>query len=392
MVAVRERIRINGAPISEEHFSLYFFEVWDRLSANRVSPMPGYFRFLTLVAFHAFLSLGVDATILEVGVGGTYDSTNIVPQPIVTGVTSLGIDHVGVLGDTIQEIAWHKGGIFKKGVPAYTVDQHDEAMKVLRKRSEELEALELNICAPTSENIQLGLAGAHQQHNAGLAIALATSFLQQRFPSEEYSSLPQSFITGLSAVKWPGRCQTIIDPVRKNVIWYLDGAHTSESLQCCIEWFVGLNESVLPGNSRTRVLIFNCTNGRSGTSFISVILQKVSEQLEASGISLHVFFDHVIFCTNVTYANGNFKRDLLAIRGDDPTELKSQYHMSSIWSSLIPGFPTSHIHVLPSIEHAIRRVEEINSKSTQRTQVLVTGSLLLVGGVIEVANLSNVAF
>jgi folylpolyglutamate synthase len=75
--------------------------------------MPGYFRFVTLLAFHTFLSLKVDATVLEVGVGGAYDSTNIVPKPIVTGVTALGIDHVTVLGRTLEEISWQKGGIFK---------------------------------------------------------------------------------------------------------------------------------------------------------------------------------------------------------------------------------------------------------------------------------------
>lgn len=75
--------------------------------------MPGYFRFMTLLAFHSFLKMKVDATILEVGVGGTYDSTNIVPKPVVTGITALGIDHVFVLGKTLKEIAWQKGGIFK---------------------------------------------------------------------------------------------------------------------------------------------------------------------------------------------------------------------------------------------------------------------------------------
>ena len=75
--------------------------------------MPAYFRFVTLVAYHAFLSLGVDATILEVGVGGAYDSTNIVPKPVVTGVSALGLDHTTVLGKTIKEIAWQKGGIYK---------------------------------------------------------------------------------------------------------------------------------------------------------------------------------------------------------------------------------------------------------------------------------------
>lgn len=77
------------------------------------SLMPGYFRFLTLLAFHTLLSEKVNATILEVGVGGTYDSTNIVPRPVVTGVTALGLDHVNVLGKTLKEIAWQKGGIYK---------------------------------------------------------------------------------------------------------------------------------------------------------------------------------------------------------------------------------------------------------------------------------------
>ena len=72
------------------------------------------------MAFHVFLEERVDATVLEVGVGGTYDSTNIVPRPVVTGITALGIDHVNVLGKTITEIAWQKGGIFKVNVASLT--------------------------------------------------------------------------------------------------------------------------------------------------------------------------------------------------------------------------------------------------------------------------------
>lgn len=75
--------------------------------------MPAYFRFITLLAFHVFLENKVDATILEVGVGGTYDCTNIVPRPVVTGITALGIDHINVLGRTLEQIAWQKSGIFK---------------------------------------------------------------------------------------------------------------------------------------------------------------------------------------------------------------------------------------------------------------------------------------
>jgi folylpolyglutamate synthase len=111
LVSVRERIQIDGKPISEEDFTRFFFEVWDRLDPER--PLPMFFKMLTLVAYHAFISLGVNATILEVGIGGRYDTTNVVPKPIVTGITALGLDHTAILGKTLSEIAWQKAGIFK---------------------------------------------------------------------------------------------------------------------------------------------------------------------------------------------------------------------------------------------------------------------------------------
>ena len=154
-----------------------------------------------------------------------------------------------------------------------------------------------------------------------------------------------------------------------------------------------------------RVLIFNCTGGRYGATFLAVIKESiVSIRGDAA------FFDHVIFCTNVTYANGDFKGgawqstfrphpyssffllDLMmkAIPADD-LELKRQQALSVAWSSLLPDFDPSHIHVLPSIEHAIREVERILTVSPKPVQVLVTGSLHLVGGVIEVTGLSELA-
>lgn len=111
-----------------------------RQVANPLTPVkPVYFRYLTLLAYHAFLServgllrsssrkclysshavfsalptVKVDATLLEVGIGGAFDSTNLVPRPLATGVTSLGLDHTAVLGDTLAEVAWNKGGIYK---------------------------------------------------------------------------------------------------------------------------------------------------------------------------------------------------------------------------------------------------------------------------------------
>jgi len=96
----------------------------------------------------------------------------------------------------------------------------------------------------------LGLAGIHQQKNAVLAVYLARSFLQSRTSFKDDGGLPEPFLTALKETKVPGRCQIIEDPLRKNTTWYLDTAHTAESIDYCIQWFVtpdvGLQSERLP--------------------------------------------------------------------------------------------------------------------------------------------------
>ncbi|KAG9222574.1 hypothetical protein CCMSSC00406_0002909 [Pleurotus cornucopiae] len=406
LVAVRERIRINGQPISEEAFAKYFFDVWDKLEANDARanpdtpPKPMYFRFLTLVAFHAFIDLKVDATVLEVGVGGKYDCTNLVPKPVVAGVTSLGIDHIFVLGKTLSEIAWQKGGIFKEGAPAFTVNQPEEGLTMLRQRAEELKASKFVVVPPAPEvaDIKLGLAGVHQIQNANLAVHIVREFLESRgVPLPNDGSLSPAFIEGLEKARWPGRCQTVQDPKYETTTWFIDGAHTTESLDCCIQWFVSPGVGIGFSSPPTRILVFNCTSGRSGDAFLGGILAKAAAQLKLhnqNDTDATHLFDHVIFCTNVTYADGGFKGDLTshAISNDDLVQLKTQRMLEAAWTSLVPEFPKSNIHVLPSIEHAVNTIRQVDRESdTKQTQVLVAGSLHLVGGVIEVAGLSEVA-
>ncbi|THH11485.1 hypothetical protein EW145_g640 [Phellinidium pouzarii] len=416
-VAVRERIRINGTPISEEDFAKYFFQVWDRLEKNdtrkyeSTPPKPMYFRMVTLVAFHAFVELKVDATILEVGVGGMYDCTNIIPRPVVTGISALGIDHVSVLGKTLKEIAWQKGGIYKEGVPAFTVNQPEDGLEVLERQARERKASKFVIVplTPGLSDIKLGLSGFHQYQNANLAISLAQEFLHIKAPLVAPTTLSAAFVSGLENTRWPGRCQTVPDPSLKGTTWFLDGAHTVESLECCVQWFfspaVGLWEKV---HKPVRIFIFNCTHGRSGSSFLLTVLSKMKAQLQLHGkgdIDPNHFFDHVIFCSNVTYADGGFKGDLTnrVVAEEKVDLLKVQQELADAWASLVLNYPKDHIHVYPSLEHAVRFVRKLNSEnsgkevtetSTQEAtavDVLVTGSLHLVGGIIEVAGLSEVA-
>ena len=230
-------------PLSQELFTKYFWEVWDALERSAVSenrdPLqkPVYFRFLTLMSFHVFLREEVDVAIYEVGVGGEYDSTNVVEKPIVAGITALGIDHVRVLGETIGEIAWHKAGILKAGCPGFTVTQDPVAMAVIEKRAQEKNTsiTEVDI-HPALHAVRIMPDADFQRGNASIAIELAKSTLP-KFDKEfdlQSDVLSPEFVRGLETVIWRGRCELKIEQGRA---WYLDGAHTVDSIRVAAAWF-----------------------------------------------------------------------------------------------------------------------------------------------------------
>ncbi len=443
MIAARERIRINGLPLSEEAFTKYFFEVWDRFAANpdrqeADTPLrPLYFRYLTTLCYHVFLSEQVSATILEVGIGGRYDSTNIVPSPVVTGITSLGIDHTFMLGDTIEKIAWQKGGIYKKGVPAFSVSQKPEAMTVVQQCAQEAGTSLFEEVKPAEEILAqlpqgLGLPGQHQLINASLALALVRGFLssavgQQVAPEAVQllgtgPQLSQLEVAGLQEARWPGRCQVVPSNDRlEGVTWYLDGAHTTDSLAVCTQWYTERSradanrasiqdaenaQSASTASAPLRALIFNCTSGRSAPQLLGTILEEIErDELRhpsaiASADSSRAFalarkyFDAVLFCTNTTYADGGSRGDLVS-KAVDPSDLSAltvQRELQQAWEVLLAGpngqaqDPSeqnkTQVQILPSIQHAIQAVETAAQQVGREAHVLVTGSLHLVGGVM----------
>ncbi|NXM66920.1 FOLC protein, partial [Serilophus lunatus] len=314
LVQVRERIRINGQPISKDLFNKYFWLVYNRLEETKDpvhASMPAYFRFLTIMAFHVFLQEKVDLAVVEVGIGGAYDCTNIIRTPVVCGVSSLGIDHTSILGDTLEKIAWQKGGIFKPGVPAFTVAQPERPLEVLRERAQELKC-PLYLCPELDEfeegcgALELGLAGAHQRSNAALALQLARTWLQLRgcqglgelkeVPgSTELMGRPvplapvfrptDAMIQGLQDTEWLGRTQVLS---HGPVTWYLDGAHTTSSIQACVRWFrqAALRQDKLHDGSEVRVLLFNATGDRDTAALLKLLLP--------------CHFDYAVFCPNFT--------------------------------------------------------------------------------------------
>jgi len=137
------------------------------------------------------------------------------------------------------------------------------------------------------------------------------------------------------------------------------------------------------------VLIYNCSSDRPGPSFLASIHLRVATQLKLHGRSEvpALFFDHVMFCPEMTYTDDRFKGGIWF--PPDPADLTVHRELASAWSSIVPSFPESKIHVLPSIEHAVKAIERIGS--SERVKVLVTGCPTLVGGMIEVAGLVSVA-
>lgn len=399
---VRERIQINGEPLSEEQFAQYFFEVWDRLedaatAAGEDPKAPGakpvYFRFLTLMAFHAYLSEKVDTAVIECGIGGAYDSTNIIEQPAVTGITSLGIDHVGMLGSTIGEIAWHKAGIMKQGVKCFTTSsQPEDAKRVMEHVAQEKGSLleYVGVDGPiASGEIKLGLQADFQKVNASLAVAIATEWLNK----QGYASAPdfdQKIRRGLERVRWPGRCETRREP---GIRWCIDGGHTLESIELAGKWFASQlvtttsasRASSTPLHPQPRFLIFN-QQTRDAASLATALFRTLSTALEDS----HPF-THAIFCTNTTFKETGFRPDLVSvnINASDIESLKVQNNLATTWKAIDP---TAQVEVVRTIEEAVALVRsyvvahQSASKQDEEDQVtaLVTGSLHLVGGFLEV--------
>jgi len=305
-------------PVDKSTFLRHLWATYNSLAdkADEDAGKPAYFRFLTLLGFKIFLEAKVDVAILEVGLGGRLDATNCVRDPVVCGVTALGFDHVALLGNTLPQIAREKAGIFKKGRPAFTVPQPEDAEKALHEVATTIGTVlqrarpldEYFLEAPgdssgTAKNLRLGLAGEHQRQNASLAVALAAEWeclspkasqvkgveALRRGRSVHGGVLPAEYISGLQLARWPGRGQIIrydpetgsieesslqsmsphwspTDSSSSSLTFFLDGAHTAESMVPCATWFADASAAEAEQAGATdvstttthRVLLFNC--------------------------------------------------------------------------------------------------------------------------------------
>jgi folylpolyglutamate synthase len=165
--------------------------------------------------------------------------------------------------------------------------------------------------------LKLGIPGSHQTSNAQLAVSLYRSFMRSRAGQEHFISLTSSGedvedLTaaekkGLTEARWPGRCQTVRSKDSEaSPVWFLDGAHTTESLESCAAWYVRASMEEKHSKPTRRTLIFNTTHDRKSEELLSGMMKAVGKelsQLEGSE-GVKTFFDSAIFCTNATYKDG----------------------------------------------------------------------------------------
>ena len=226
MIRVNERISVDGVEISDENLNRLLRKIEGYLLQVKetTGEIPSQFEVWTAVAFCYFLEQNCDIVVLETGLGGRFDATNVVKKPLCTVVNRIAIDHVAYLGDSLAKIAYEKAGIIKEGVPLVTLMQNKEAMDVLRQVAKEKNApvsvthtpeigIPENCCEVFSygnlKNLICGISGYHQVENASLAIETLLQFGVDEKNIRE----------GLKEARHIGRLEQVSD----NILF--DGAH-----------------------------------------------------------------------------------------------------------------------------------------------------------------------
>ena len=242
IISINDRICINGQPIADEDFIRTANQVKDmEKTLLETHDQLSFFELLTLIALLYFEEQDVDLVLLEVGIGGLLDTTNVVTGEIAV-ITSIGLDHQETLGDSLEEIAEQKAGIFKAGKKAVIAKLAPEAELVCQKRAKELDVAlyragqdftlkDSNFSSRLASfsRLEIGLEGTYQQENAALALQTFLLFMASREEGVEEELVRQA----LKETYWAGRLERIRPQI------YLDGAHNLPALTRLVEFIQG---------------------------------------------------------------------------------------------------------------------------------------------------------
>lgn len=273
LIHYTDQISINGESIPEARLEALMADYQSLLEGEATANLQGTteFEIITALAYDYFASEQVDVAIMEVGMGGLLDSTNVC-QPILTGITTIGLDHVALLGDTLEAIAEQKAGIIKQGIPLVTGRIAPEALAMIDHIAEGKDASRLaygaNYHVSHQESVvtgevfdytsdvrqgrfQTGLLGLHQIENAGMALALLDTFCQ-----EDGRKLASNHLLAqaLEETSWPGR----LEIVSRTPLMILDGAHNPHAIKALLatlqERFADYRKEILFTCIKTKAL------------------------------------------------------------------------------------------------------------------------------------------
>lgn len=268
---IRERIMVNDSWITEQEFTKLVNQIVPHVR-NAKGSKPTFFELITAMAFAHFAERQVEIAVIEAGLGGRLDATNVI-KPEICGITSISLDHTPLLGNTVESIAEEKAGIFKPGVPAISAPQSDAVKKVLRRIAEDRgtelrftgDDIEFSfrfesarpvgphtrVCltTPTSkfEHLHVPLPGEHQAINCGLALSIIDVLKNRGTQIDDRKA-----IEGLSRVSLPGRMEIISQEPRI----LIDGAHNAASVDALVRT-IGQH---VPYDSM--IVIFGCQQGK----------------------------------------------------------------------------------------------------------------------------------
>ena len=273
LIHYTEQISINGESIPEASLEALMADYQSLLEGEAAANLQGTteFEIITAIAYDYFASEQVDVAIMEVGMGGLLDSTNVC-QPILTGITTIGLDHVALLGNTLEAIAEQKAGIIKQGIPLVTGRIAPEALAVIDRIAEGKDVPRLAYganyqvrhkesvvtgevfdytSAVRQDRFQTGLLGLHQIENAGMAIALLDTFCQE--DGRELAS-NHLLAQALEETSWPGR----LEIVSRDPLLILDGAHNPHAIKALVatlqERFADYRKEILFTCIKTKAL------------------------------------------------------------------------------------------------------------------------------------------
>ena len=273
LIHYTDQIAINGESIPEAKLEVLMSEYRSLLEGEHAQALQGTteFEIITAIAYDYFASEQVDVAIMEVGMGGLLDSTNVC-QPILTGITTIGLDHVALLGDTLEAIAEQKAGIIKQGVPLVTGNIVPEALAVIDQIAAVKQAPRLfygdayqvshhesivtgEIFDYTSSvrqgRFQTGLLGLHQIENAGMALTLLDAYCHETGRELAGNDLVAQ---ALEETSWPGRFEV----VSRSPLMILDGAHNPHAIKALLatleERFADYHKEILFTCIKTKAL------------------------------------------------------------------------------------------------------------------------------------------